>query len=469
MQAARTWPRGTPCWAGSRSAAAPQAQQAEFYTALYHALLHPNVISDANGQYMGFDGKVHTVASGPRRVRQLLRLGHLPGPGAAGRPGRPAADQRLDHRSMVDDYAQTGMLPKWSLDNGETYVMVGDPADAIIADYYAFGARDFDAPRRSRTWSPRPPRPTTSVPANCRRCRRRATCPPTARYGCCNFYGPVSTQLEYDTADFAIAALAGDRRHRGLHQVRHPGAELAERLQPGTGFMQAKLANGQWLPGFAPGTTAGFVEGTRRSTRRWCRSTSQALISGPGRQRGLDQLPEQPDLQPDQPGATNADLRNEPSLEIPWEYDYAGAPYKTQQTRPRGRRTRSVPTRPVGQAGNDDLGAMSAWYVWSALGMYPETPGTPTLALGSPVFPKTVVHLAAAATLTINAAGAQDAAPYVQGLTLNGAAWNNAYLDYRALRQGATLDYTWPPRRTRPGRAPQTRRRRLTRPVSRPR
>ncbi len=96
------------------------------------------------------------------------------------------------------------------------------------------------------------------------------------------------------------------------------------------------------------------------------------------------------------PGPTNARLSNEPSLEIPWEYDYAGAPYLTQRI-VREAQQDLYADAPVGQFGNDDLGAMSSWYVWSELGFYPETPGTTTLALGSPVFRKTIVHLAGGA------------------------------------------------------------------------
>ncbi len=141
------------------------------------------------------------------------------------------------------------------------------------------------------------------------------------------------------------------------------------------------------------------------------------------------------------PSGTNADLSNEPSLEIPYEYDYAGTPYLTQQT------VRRIEDKlyfdaPVGQDGNDDLGAMSSAYVWDELGFYPETPGTPTLALGSPVFPEAVVDLGSGRTLTIDAPGAQDSAPYIQRMTVNGTAWHKAYLDYATLSSGATLDYT---------------------------
>ncbi|MEU1163533.1 glycoside hydrolase domain-containing protein, partial [Streptomyces sp. NPDC005921] len=126
----------------------------------------------------------------------------------------------------------------------------------------------------------------------------------------------------------------------------------------------------------------------------------------------------------------------------PWEYDYTGQPYKTQGT-VRAIQDQIWSNTPGGLAdGNDDLGAMSAWYVWSALGMFPETPGTSDLALGSPLFTQAVVTLPSGRTLTVNGNGAADNAPYVQSAAWNGTAWNNAYAPTTAITAGGTLDFT---------------------------
>ncbi len=159
-----------------RIAGGDQAQQVEFYTALYHALLHPNVFSDENGQYMGYDGKVHTAAPGHAEYanysgwdiyRDQVQLAAMVAP-----------QQTSDSiTSMLNDYEQTGMLPKWNLGGGESYVMVGDPADSIIADAYAFGARDFNVPETLNAMITEAPRPTTSGPGT-PPCCRTATCRP---------------------------------------------------------------------------------------------------------------------------------------------------------------------------------------------------------------------------------------------------------------------------------------------------
>lgn len=139
---------------------------------------------------------------------------------------------------------------------------------------------------------------------------------------------------------------------------------------------------------------------------------------------------------------TQANLGNEPSLELPWEYDWVGQPDQTQST-VRAIEDQLWSDAPGGIPGNDDLGEMSAWYVWSALGLYPEIPGTADLAIGSPLFPVAVVSEGSSGhPLTIDAPAAADAAPYVQGLTVNGAASSLAYLPAADVTSGATLDFT---------------------------
>ncbi|MFC5201603.1 lectin [Streptomyces kaempferi] len=417
------------------------AQQQSFYTALYHSLLHPNVISDTNGQYYGFDGRTHTVDTGHRAAyanysgwdiyRSQAQLEALVAP-------QVASDTA---QSMVDDYAQTGVFPKWSENNGESYVMVGDPADAILADYYAFGARDFDTSaaladmvkQASTANNDRPGLNYLNSPGYM---------PHDGSYGCCNFYGPVATTLEYNTADFAISAMAGalgDTGNQRTYANRAQGWRNV--LNPASGFVEPRNAGGSWTGGFDPTSGTDMVEADS-----WIYTGMVPFdIGGLARAKGgntamnhyLDTV-----LRSYTGDKGYAWVGNEPSIELPWEYDYTGQPYKTQGT-VRAIQDQIWANTPGGLAdGNDDLGAMSAWYVWSALGMYPETPGTSDLALGSPLFTQAVVTLPSGKTLTVNGNGAADNAPYVQSAAWNGTAWNNAYAPTTAITAGGTLDYT---------------------------
>ncbi|MGW0800086.1 lectin [Streptomyces sp. NPDC002692] len=417
------------------------AQQQSFYTALYHSLLHPNVISDTNGQYFGFDGRTHTVDAGHQAAyanysgwdiyRSQAQLEALVAP-------QVASDTA---QSMVDDYAQTGIFPKWSENHGESYVMVGDPADAILADYYAFGARDFDSStaladmvkQASTANNDRPGLNYLNSPGYM---------PHDGSYGCCNFYGPVATTLEYNTADFAISAMAGALGNTSAQKTYANRAQgWRNVLNPASGFVEPRNASGSWTGGFDPTSGTDMVEADS-----WIYTGMVPFnIGGLARAKGgntamnhyLDTV-----LRSYTGDKGYAWVGNEPSIELPWEYDYTGQPYKTQGT-VRAIQDQIWANTPGGLAdGNDDLGAMSAWYVWSALGMYPETPGTSDLALGSPLFTQAVVTLPSGRTLTINGNGAADNAPYVQSAAWNGAAWNNAFAPTTAITAGGTLDFT---------------------------
>src|SRR5579875_381202 len=417
------------------------AQQQTFYTALYHSLLHPNLFSDANGQYTGVDGKVHTVDSGHSGFytnfsgwdiyRTQAQLEALVDPSVASDTAQ----------SMVDDYAQDGMFPKWMEDNGETYVMVGDPADAILADYYAFGATGFDTSsaltdmvaEASNANNVRPGLNYLSAPGYL---------PADGSYGCCNYYGPAATTLEYDTADFAISAFAGALGNSGDQQTFvNRAQDWRNVLNADSGFDQPRNADGTWTSGFDPTSDSDFVEADS-----WIYTGMVPFdLAGLAAAKGGNQ-PMAAYLGTVLRSFTGANgyawVGNEPSIELPWEYDYVGLPYQTQET-VRQIQDQIWTDSPGGLAdGNDDLAAMSAWYVWSALGMYPMTPGTSALALGSPMFTEAQVTLPSGSTLTIDGNGAADNAPYVQSATWNGSAWNNAYAPASAITGGGTLSFT---------------------------
>jgi predicted alpha-1,2-mannosidase len=417
-------------------------QQVQFYTALYHALLHPNVFSDDNGQYMGYDGQIHTLAKGQQAeyanysgwdiYRSQAQLMAMAEPQTAGDVVT----------SMLNDFDQTGLLPKWSQNNGESYVMVGDPADGIIADAYAFGARSFNTSHALDAMVYEATKTSNDRPGESIREAKGYLPIDGSHWGCCNFYGPVSTQLEYDTADYAIASFAKSLgRNSDYTKFATRAQDWQNIFNPASGYMQAKQSDGQWAPGFTPGTANGFVEGTSAQYTPMVPFNIKALIAARGGPQNYSSYLDSLLSDLTNPTSANADLSNEPSLEIPWEYDYLAQPWKTQGAI---RRTQQQLwfNAPVGSFGNDDLGAMSSWYVWSELGMYPQVPGTDTLALGSPVFPAAQLTLAGGQRVTINAPQAAPDAPYVQALRVNGKAWNASWLTYRSLSSGATLDYT---------------------------
>ncbi|WP_439945604.1 lectin [Streptomyces sp. BBFR109] len=416
-------------------------QQTQFYTALYHSLLHPNVISDTDGRYPGFDGTAHTVDTGHKAVyanysgwdvyRTQSQLEALLAP-------QVASDTA---QSMLDDYAQTGQFPKWSENNGESYVMVGDPATAMIADFYAFGARDFDTAGALKDMIAEASKPNGNRPG-LTYLDAPGYLPHDGSYGCCNFYGPVATTLEYATADFALSAFAGALGDTATQRTyAHRAQDWRNVLNPASGFVQPRAADGIWTGGFDPTSGTDMVEADSWIYTGMVPFDVAGLAAAKGGDTAMNDYLDTV-LRSYTGDKGYAWVGNEPSIELPWEYDYIGRPYKTQAT-VRHIQDQIWSNTPGGLAdGNDDLGAMSAWYVWSALGMYPMTPGTSDLALGSPLFPQAVLTLPSGKTLTVNGDGAADNAPYVRSATFDGSPWNNAHAPTTALTAGGTLAFT---------------------------
>jgi predicted alpha-1,2-mannosidase len=416
-------------------------QQVVFYTALYHALLHPNVVSDVDGRYRGFDHQLHTIGGGQQAqygnysgwdiYRTQSQLMALVAP-------RPASDSA---QSLVNDYAQGGFLPKWSLNEYDTFVMNGDSAPGIIADYYAFGARSFDTAAAKAALVHQgtvlnPIRNGLEYSSN------YGYLPSDGTYGY-GFYGSVATTLEYATADFATSALAGALGDTTTQsQFANRAQDWRNVFNTGSGFMQPKLTNGSWRSGFNPASSDQFVEGTSWQYTGMVPFNVRGLADAMGGNARMASYLDSVLSNLTGSGGTHADLGNEPSIELPWEYVYIGQPWKTQQVVRQVLNTMWPNSAANWSVGNDDLGTMSAWYVFAAMGIYPMTPGTADLALGSPLFTNVSITLPGGGTATISAPQAATNTPYVQSATLNGANWNNAYLPPSFITSGGTLNLT---------------------------
>lgn len=416
-------------------------QTATFYTALYHSLLFPSIFSDDNGQYIGFDNKIYTEPSGHvqyanysgwdiyRSEAQLLAL--------------LAPSQASDMaQSMINDYNQSGQLPKWSFANTETYIMVGDPADPILADFYAFGGTNFDT-QTALTAMVHEATQTNNIRPGLNYLEDIGYLPSDGSYGCCNFYGPASTSLEYNTADFALGAFAGTLGNSSVHnQFVNRAQNWENLLNTNDGYLEPRNGNTSFPASYDPTSGDNWVEGDGAQYNWMVPFNLAGLFAAEGGNNAivsrLNTFFTQLNAGSNSPYAL---LGNEPSLEVPWEYDYAGAPYLTQNVVRRTENTLYA-TGPGGLAGNDDLGEMSSWYVFASLGMFPETPGTADMALSSPLFPSITLTRPGGQTIQINAPGASDSTYYVQSLNVNGNASSQPWLPSSFISSGGTLDYT---------------------------
>jgi predicted alpha-1,2-mannosidase len=413
------------------------AQRTTFYTALYHSLLQPNVFSDVDGQYIGFDGQIHRAARGHAQYanfsgwdiyRSEVQLLALLAPHEAGDIAQ----------SMYNQAHQAGdVWDRWSVNNDFEGVMVGDPYHSVVASMYAFGATGFDAKGALASMV----KGATSIQ------------PPTARYterpGLADYQklgflpDDVSTTLEYTTADFGIASLAGQLGDTATQKTFMSRAQNWENVfNPANSSIQPRNRDGSFVSPYDPADASMYVEGNG-AQYQWMvpydlRGLFDAMGGNAKALTRLDAFFTKLNAGPHEPYAF---LGNEPSLETPWEYVYAGAPYKTQDVVRRAANTLYT-AAPDGEVGNDDLGAMSSWYVWAALGMYPEVPGQAQLVLASPLFPQITIDRGSGQTITVNAPGAEAGTPYVQSLKVDGAASDRAWLPASFVAKGGTLDYT---------------------------
>jgi predicted alpha-1,2-mannosidase len=423
-----------------------------FYTQLYHALIHPSTFSDVNGQFVGFDGLVHRARRGARYAdfsgwdtyRTQMPLLAMLAP-------RRASDMV---RSLLAAAQESGYLPKWSQANGHTHVMVGDPADPLIAGAWAFGARRFDRKAALRamikgasrygqastspTYFERPGLPQYLdfgyVPHELNTSAILQTIQPESAWG------TVSTSLEYALADFAIARLAGSACDRSTYErfmARSGGWRRV--FDPASQLMQARDSSGAFLGG-GPSATADFVEG---NAAQYTFAVPQdpaglfAAIGGRAAARArLDDFFTQINAGPDSP---HAYLGNEPTFGTPWLYDWAGEPYKTQALIRRAL-FELYADSPTGMPGNDDLGSMSSWWVLGALGIYPAVPGTDVLALGSPLFRQARLRLGRG-VLQITAPRAARGRPYVRRMEIDGRRWKKPWLRFRSLARGGQINF----------------------------
>ena len=445
------------------------AQRQVFTTALYHALLSPSLLSDDNGDYPGLDGRVHVARGYPQYTdvsgwdvyRSEVPLLAMVEPATA--------DGLVE--SLVRDASQDGgLLPRWELVDISENEMGGDSADPIIAGAYAFGARDYDAdvaladmvhgadtttpPAAADGYVERPglsgyladgyvPSDVGDVPL-----LTSSTSPDSA-----------SVTLEYAVDDFAVSQLAGElgKRTTATRFLQRSG-NWRHLIDPATDQVAPRAADGSFPSGWPAGSftltqtlagygidgvgQVGFQEGDATQYTWSVPQDLAGLITDLGGRAAattrleqfLSQLSAGPTAPYDWAG-------NEDNLEVPFEGDYTGAPWLTEQA------TTSIldqyyTTASDGEPGNDDLGAMSSWAVWSMLGLYPETPGSPVLVTTTPTFASATIHLGDGHVLTVKATQEQPGAGYISSMHVDGKVSERTWLPGRMATAGGTVTET---------------------------
>lgn len=357
-----------------------------FYTALYHTLIHPNTLNDFNGEYPEIKtGKIGTTTGTRytvfslwdtyRNLHQLMSLAY------------PQQQSNMV-KSMLEMYDENGWLPKWELNSTETFTMVGDPASIVIADTYLKGIQDFDVQKAYKAML----KGADQIENNPLRPGLKDYI--EKGFLTTNDRGPVSTTQEYNASDYSISLLAKALGKKEDY-LRFKNRSLSYRklFDKDLKLLRPRLANGKWYEPFDPVSGAnfeenvGFIEGNAWQYAFMAPHDIKGLIKLMGGDKAFsNQLQKVFDIK-------QFDMANEPDIAYPYLFNYIkGDEWKSQELVKKLVGT-YFQNKPNGLPGNDDTGTMSAWLVYSMMGIYPIAPGDPIYTITTPMFDKVTIQL----------------------------------------------------------------------------
>lgn len=427
---------------------APEPMRKSFYTALYHSLMGPSLFMDSDGRYRGPDNAVHQ-AKGYRHhstfslwdtYRALHPLLTLVQP-----------EQRNNDfvNSLLASRRESpyGVLPVWAFHGQETWCMVGYHAVPVIADAYMKGIRGYDADEALQAMVA------------------------SASYGPYDGiaqymelgYVPIdeegeaaSKTLEYAYDDWTIARMAEAMGRKDVAaNFNKRAGNWKHAFDAKTGFMRARKRDGSFREPFDPtvsGYGSDYTEGNAWQYSWYVPQDVAGLTAALGGDAKLvDKLDQVFDAKVDPKVFEHMEditgligwyaHGNEPSHHVAYLYAYAGQPWRTQERLKQIMATQYAP-RPDGLAGNDDLGQMSAWYVFTALGFYPVAPASNEYVIGRPFVPRATLKLPNGKRFSVIADGLDDAHTYIGRATLNGKPLERAYLRHDEILAGGELRFT---------------------------
>ena len=419
-------------------------QRRVLYTALYHSQIHPTVLQDVDGKYPKMEsnenghtnGNRYTIYSLWDTYRNLSQLETLLYP-----------DKQVDMiNSMIDMYREWGWMPKWELFGRETWTMEGDPSIPYIADAYMRGLRGFDIETAYKAF-----RTSATTPGKDNKMRPDIDPYIEKGYVPLGFYAAdmsgdnsVSHALEYYLADNALSILAKELGHNSdakLFRQRALGYKHYYSKESGT--LRPIQKDGSFLTPFNPEAGAnfencpGFHEGSAWNYTFYAPHDVMGMAKMMGGQRKfVDKLQMVFDK-------GLYDPANEPDIAYPYLFSYfKGDEWRTQKTVSELLK-KYYTTRPDGIPGNEDTGTMSAWAIFSMIGLYPDNPGDPSYTLTTPVFDKVTLHLDPKfypnGDITIETDRTSPSQQYIKSITIGGKKLNGFRIAHRQLMEGKTL------------------------------
>ena len=420
-------------------------QKKIFYTALYHCLVSPNLVTDVDGVYRGWDGEVHTSTTGDLYTNFSLWDTY--------RASHPLysllyPDKNIAFiNSMLQRYNEIGQLPINEYGSNETYCMIGYHSvpvisEAIMQDHKGFSYElAYEAMKNSAMDDSRGVgymKKYKYIPSELES-------------------NSVSKVLEYAYDDWCLAQVARKLwKMDDLAYFTQRAQYFKNQFDASTGFMRGRKADGNWVTPFDPKSVSILNQGDFTEGNSWQYSfyvpqdvnTLIELMGGD--EKFCTKLDSLFNTDPTIDNERAWDVTglvgqyahgNEPSHHIAYLYNFAGQPWKTQEMVNKIKTTLYTSSRD-GLCGNDDCGQMSAWYVFSSLGFYPVTPGIDYYVIGSPSVKSATLQLPNEKTFEIKAGNVTESNYYIQSSSLNGQAYSKSFIKYKDLLKGGSLDFT---------------------------
>lgn len=412
-----------------------------FYTSLYHAFIQPSLASDVDGRYRTMGHEIKQDASYTNytvfSLWDTFRAAH-----PLYTIVTPEQNQAFI-RSLLRKYDEGGILPKWELASNETGTMIGYHAVSVIADAMMKKQCDFDVKKALEACIRSSVYDTMGVtPMMDRQILNGKLMPVSIKYKnelgyipCDKVGGSVSQGLEFAYNDWLIAQMMKEHNRKDLYdKYMELSRNYRNYFDPETKLMRGRLSDGSWITPFDPASVqrpSNYVEGNAWQWAWFVPQDVEGLMELVGGQKSFEahldmlfttssELTGDPNAAADVTGMIGQYAHgNEPSHHIPYLYNYAGAPRKTQALVDHILRT-LYHNDPNGLSGNEDVGQMSAWYALSAMGFYSFCPGRPVYEIGRPIFDKVTIHLSSGKDFVIQAKNNSVENKYIRSMKLNG-------------------------------------------------
>ena len=399
----------------------------QFYTNFYHSLIHPNIVSDINGDYMGADFIVYNNSNGKehyssfsvwdtyRTQAQLLAMLF------------PKESSEM-MQSLVNFAEQAGGYGRWILANIETGIMQGDPTPILISNSFAFGAKDFDHKKAYKYMYDGAMVPRLNS-------QKQEIRPYLTEY-INNGHTFASMMLEYTSSDFAIGQFALQALNK-----KNDAKLFIDRSQNWNNIYNPKI---KWLNSKYPNNvwkdiTHDWREGTYKNYFWMVPYNLKGLINKIGgnefAEKRLDTLFTRLDAKYEDDWFAAG---NEPDFQVPWTYNWINKPNKTSQTISRIL-NEQYNSSVSGLPGNDDLGTMGAWYVFASIGLYPMIPGVGGFSINIPAFENISIDLPNNNSLIIDKTGPDNF--FIKSLSFDKTAHNSTWINWDKISKGGVLSF----------------------------